>query len=373
MNLTKEELIRGKRLFGAACAICHVGGGTRTNQSVGLGIEELSGAFPPRNTIDSLVDYINAPTTYDGLKDISEVHPSIIAADLWPKMRSMKQQDLYDISAYILYQNYVIPTLAAFGTHGRGQTPLGAAHWPVKAAKGHWIKNLPNGSVVLLAAAPLLGDDVILVKDVGRNVVQILLLHGTHLGPQVRRDDGRVHLRDVLEAVVGGRGVDVVDQRIDGVARRERAGELFDAQAHALIGAGTAANVAGTARDVEQALAADELLLGEVRGLALAVHRDGHVLDLRARGASREAHQQARRRGPGEEAGGRAEQGGLLGLLLDPDRGAARLRRHGPLRHGAARRPGHEGVEEPEREAESQRRRREARDRRARHLWPLLP
>ncbi|CAK0833675.1 unnamed protein product [Prorocentrum cordatum] len=108
-NLSKEELIRGKRLFNVACGTCHVGGGTRTNQSVGLGIEELSGAFPPRNTIDSLVDYINAPTTYDGLKDISEVHPSIIAADLWPKMRSMKQQDLYDISAYILYQNYVIP------------------------------------------------------------------------------------------------------------------------------------------------------------------------------------------------------------------------------------------------------------------------
>eukprot|EP00959_Pyramimonas_sp_CCMP1952_P038731 810973-Pyramimonas_sp.AAC.1 len=40
---------------------------------------------------------------------VLEVHPSIIAADLWPKMRSMKQQDLYDISAYILYQNYVIP------------------------------------------------------------------------------------------------------------------------------------------------------------------------------------------------------------------------------------------------------------------------
>merc|ERR1711920_1090182 len=101
--------VDGKGLFNVACGTCHVGGGTRTNQSVGLGIEELSGAFPPRNTIDSLVDYINAPTTYDGLKDISEVHPSIIAADLWPKMRSMKQQDLYDISAYILYQNYVIP------------------------------------------------------------------------------------------------------------------------------------------------------------------------------------------------------------------------------------------------------------------------
>merc|ERR1712122_241077 len=54
-------------------------------------------------------DYLNSPTTYDGIKDISEVHPSIRAADLWPKMRSMKQQDLYDISAYVLYQNYTIP------------------------------------------------------------------------------------------------------------------------------------------------------------------------------------------------------------------------------------------------------------------------
>ena len=39
----KEQLVRGKRLFNAACASCHVGGGTRTNQNVGLAIEELSG------------------------------------------------------------------------------------------------------------------------------------------------------------------------------------------------------------------------------------------------------------------------------------------------------------------------------------------
>uniref|UniRef100_A0A7S4RGR3 Cytochrome c domain-containing protein n=1 Tax=Alexandrium monilatum TaxID=311494 RepID=A0A7S4RGR3_9DINO len=109
VNLSKEEIIRGKRLFNAACAVCHVGGGTRTNQNVGLGFEELSGAQPPRNTIDGLVDYLNAPTTYDGLKDISEVHPSIKAADVWPKMRTMKQKDLYDMSAYILYQNFTIP------------------------------------------------------------------------------------------------------------------------------------------------------------------------------------------------------------------------------------------------------------------------
>eukprot|EP00931_Biecheleriopsis_adriatica_P030730 TRINITY_DN1807_c0_g1_i5.p1 TRINITY_DN1807_c0_g1~~TRINITY_DN1807_c0_g1_i5.p1 ORF type:complete len:242 (+),score=66.36 TRINITY_DN1807_c0_g1_i5:66-728(+) len=108
-SLTKEGVIRGKRLFNAACAQCHVGGGTRTNQNVGLSTEELSGAVPNRNTVEGLIDYLNSPTSYDGLKDISEVHPSVKAADVWPKMRSMKQQDLYDMSAYILYMNQTIP------------------------------------------------------------------------------------------------------------------------------------------------------------------------------------------------------------------------------------------------------------------------
>ena len=136
-TMTKEQVVRGKRLFNAACASCHVGGGTRTNQNVGLAIEELSGATPNRATVEGIVDYINNPTTYDGLKDwgvgrvglgdnrfimfafckaslaqsrdnenlvprsvareclqdISEVHPSIKGGDIWPKMRSMKQQD----------------------------------------------------------------------------------------------------------------------------------------------------------------------------------------------------------------------------------------------------------------------------------------
>ena len=69
-TLTKEQVVRGKRLFIAACASCHVGGGTRTNQNVGLAIEELSGAQPNRATIEGLVDYLNNPTTYDGLKDL---------------------------------------------------------------------------------------------------------------------------------------------------------------------------------------------------------------------------------------------------------------------------------------------------------------
>eukprot|EP00444_Apocalathium_aciculiferum_P035445 CAMPEP_0183484166 /NCGR_PEP_ID=MMETSP0370-20130417/178784_1 /TAXON_ID=268820 /ORGANISM="Peridinium aciculiferum, Strain PAER-2" /LENGTH=224 /DNA_ID=CAMNT_0025677453 /DNA_START=112 /DNA_END=782 /DNA_ORIENTATION=+ len=101
--------VRAKRLFNNACAICHVGGGNRTNQNVGLGMEELQGGLPTRATVEGIVNFLNAPVTYDGLKDVSETHPSIKSADLFPKMRSMKQQDLVDISMYILYQNFTIP------------------------------------------------------------------------------------------------------------------------------------------------------------------------------------------------------------------------------------------------------------------------
>jgi len=107
--LTKEELIRGRRLFGAACASCHNGGATKTNQNVGLSLEELNGAVPNRASVEGIVDYLENPTTYDGLKEIYEVHPSIKGADVWPKMRSMKQQDLVDMSSYILFQNFTVP------------------------------------------------------------------------------------------------------------------------------------------------------------------------------------------------------------------------------------------------------------------------
>jgi len=124
-TLTKEQLVRAKRLFNNACAICHVGGGNRTNQNVGLGMEELQGGLPTRATVEGIVNFLNAPVTYDGLKDVSETHPSIKSADLFPKMRSMKQQEKssvcvrtnivdaesfrVDISMYILYQNFTIP------------------------------------------------------------------------------------------------------------------------------------------------------------------------------------------------------------------------------------------------------------------------
>ena len=45
----------------------HATGGTRTNQNVGLDLESLQGARPKRDSVEGLVDYLNTPTTYDGL------------------------------------------------------------------------------------------------------------------------------------------------------------------------------------------------------------------------------------------------------------------------------------------------------------------
>lgn len=100
--LSPEQVKRGKRLFNATCGACHVGGVTKTNPNVGLEPEALSLATPRRDNIDSLVDYLKNPTSYDGLESIAEVHPSIKSADLYPRMRSVTDDDLYAISGHIL-------------------------------------------------------------------------------------------------------------------------------------------------------------------------------------------------------------------------------------------------------------------------------
>ena len=106
--LTPEQVKRGKRLFNNACAICHVGGLTKTNPNVGLDIESLSLATPPSDNISSLVAYIKDPVTYDGTDSISEIHPSIKSADIFPKMRSLTDEDLFAISGHILLQPKVV-------------------------------------------------------------------------------------------------------------------------------------------------------------------------------------------------------------------------------------------------------------------------
>ena len=106
--LTPEQVKRGKRLFNATCGACHVGGITKTNPNVGLDAEALSLATPRRDNIASLVDYLKNPTSYDGLESIAEVHPSIKSADIYPRMRSLTDEDLYSIAGHIMLQPKIV-------------------------------------------------------------------------------------------------------------------------------------------------------------------------------------------------------------------------------------------------------------------------
>jgi photosystem II cytochrome c550 len=100
--LTPEQVKRGKRLFNATCGACHVGGVSKTNPNVGLDAEALSLATPRRDNVAALVDYFKNPTTYDGLESIAEVHPSIKSADIYPRMRSLTEEDLVAMAGHIL-------------------------------------------------------------------------------------------------------------------------------------------------------------------------------------------------------------------------------------------------------------------------------
>nr|YP_010336900.1 photosystem II cytochrome c550 [Madagascaria erythrocladioides]QUE28937.1 PsbV [Madagascaria erythrocladioides]UNJ16485.1 photosystem II cytochrome c550 [Madagascaria erythrocladioides] len=102
--LTPEQVKRGKRLFNSSCAQCHAGGITKTNPNIGLEPESLSLATPQRNNAEALVDYMKNPTSYDGAESIAEIHPSIKSADIFPKMRSLSDDDLFSIAGHILLQ-----------------------------------------------------------------------------------------------------------------------------------------------------------------------------------------------------------------------------------------------------------------------------
>ncbi len=106
--LSLEQVKEGKRLFNYACAQCHAGGVTKTNQNVGLEPEALAGALPNRNNIEGLVDYMKNPTTYDGETEISEIHPSIKSADTFKVMRNLTEEDLKAIAGHILLEPKVV-------------------------------------------------------------------------------------------------------------------------------------------------------------------------------------------------------------------------------------------------------------------------
>lgn len=106
--LTPEQVKRGKRLFNATCGACHVGGVTKTNPNIGLDPEALSLATPRRDNIAALVDYLKNPTSYDGLESIAEIHPSIKSADIYPRMRSLTDDDLSAIAGHIMLQPKIV-------------------------------------------------------------------------------------------------------------------------------------------------------------------------------------------------------------------------------------------------------------------------
>ena len=108
--LSLKQVKEGKRLFNYACAQCHAGGVTKTNQNVGLEPEALAGALPNRNNIEGLVDYMKNPTTYDGETEISEIHPSIKSANIFKVMRNLTDDNLKAIAGHILLQPKVVGT-----------------------------------------------------------------------------------------------------------------------------------------------------------------------------------------------------------------------------------------------------------------------
>ncbi|KHG39433.1 MAG: cytochrome c-550 [Aphanizomenon flos-aquae KM1D3_PB] len=108
--LSLKQVKEGKRLFNYACAQCHAGGVTKTNQNVGLEPEALAGALPKRNNIEGLVDYMKNPTTYDGATEISEIHPSLKSANIFRVMRNLTEKDLKAIAGHILLEPKVVGT-----------------------------------------------------------------------------------------------------------------------------------------------------------------------------------------------------------------------------------------------------------------------
>jgi photosystem II cytochrome c550 len=77
---------------------------SKTNPNVGLDPEALSLATPRRDNIAGLVDFLKNPTTYDGLESIAETHPSIKSADIYPRMRSITDEDLVAMAGHILFR-----------------------------------------------------------------------------------------------------------------------------------------------------------------------------------------------------------------------------------------------------------------------------
>ncbi|MEL6350445.1 MAG: photosystem II cytochrome c-550 [Cyanobacteria bacterium J06627_28] len=107
-TLTTQQFMHGQKKFNDSCAQCHIDGGTKTNPDVDLGPMSIANATPSRNSIKGIVDYLQDPTTYDGLRSLAELHPSMQRADLFPRMRGLTEDDLSAIAGYILAEPKIV-------------------------------------------------------------------------------------------------------------------------------------------------------------------------------------------------------------------------------------------------------------------------
>ncbi|MGL6341460.1 MAG: photosystem II cytochrome c-550 [Waterburya sp.] len=102
--LSLKQVKQGQKVFVDTCSYCHKGGATKTNPNVNLGLTALSGAYPPRDNVEGIVEYLKNPKTYDGEKDIYEFHPNTTRSDLYPLMRNLTDEDLEAVAGHILIQ-----------------------------------------------------------------------------------------------------------------------------------------------------------------------------------------------------------------------------------------------------------------------------
>ena len=102
--LSLKQVKRGQKVFVDTCSYCHKGGATKTNPNVNLGLTALAGAYPARDNVEGIVEYLKNPTTYDGETEIYEFHPNTTRSDLYPLMRNLTEEDLEAVAGHILIQ-----------------------------------------------------------------------------------------------------------------------------------------------------------------------------------------------------------------------------------------------------------------------------
>lgn len=111
VTLSLQEVKRGQRIFVDSCSYCHKSGTTKTNPNVGLGLNALANAEPAKDNIEGIVAYLKDPTTYDGERDIYELHPNTTRSDLYPMMRNLTDEDLKAVAGHILIQPKIRGTM----------------------------------------------------------------------------------------------------------------------------------------------------------------------------------------------------------------------------------------------------------------------